>query len=295
MVEQIIAAYVTMYGFPDNEPPYSATIAHPVLHQQAGGTGTFNNPITFAGNPNEIPFGTKIYVPYLDKYFIMEDICANAVEHPNQFQVDLWAGGTYSTNVQALLAVEAANTRGSAEITINPDPGHPVNVTPFAPGTPVPPNIGTNGNDVLIGGPGHALLMGLGGNDWLRAGNGDDTLIGGPGNDTLIGGPGHDQFVFNAALNAATNVDRIVHYTHGMDWVDLSHHVFTKVNASGPLSASMFCEGAHAHDASDRIIYNPTNGWLTYDSNGSAPGGATHFATLASHLTLSYSDFIVIG
>ena len=39
MVEQIIAAYVTMYGFPDNDPPYSATIAHPVLHQQAGGTG----------------------------------------------------------------------------------------------------------------------------------------------------------------------------------------------------------------------------------------------------------------
>ena len=57
----------------------------------------------------------------------------------------------------------------------------------------------------------------------------------------------------------------------------------------------MFFEGAHAHDATDRIIYNPQNGWLTYDSNGSAAGGVHHFATLNAHLTLTNADFLVVS
>jgi 3D (Asp-Asp-Asp) domain-containing protein len=284
-----------MYGFPDNDPPFSAIIAHPVVHRHAGGIGTFDNPITFASDPRVVPFGTKIYVPYLQKYFIMEDICAEAVHQPGVSHVDLWAGGNASTDVAALLAVEDADTRNAATIVINANPGHPVNVTPFAPGAPIPENVGTNGNDVLIAGPGNALLDGRGGNDLLRAGSGNDTLIGGPGHNTLIGGRGHDQFVFNAPLNGTTNVSVIVGFTHDVDRIDLSHHIFAAVNLSGPLSPAMFSEGAHAHTRSARIIYNPADGWLTYDSNGSAPGGETHFATLAPHLSLSSADFLVLG
>jgi hypothetical protein len=295
MTERTITSYVTMYGFPDNDPPYSASVAHPVLHKLAGGAGTFNDPITFAGNPGVIPFGTRIYVPYLKKYFIMEDICADAVQHPAVFHVDLWAGGGLSTNVAALLAVEDANTRDAASIILDPSPGHPVNVTPFAPGAPLPPNIGTNGKDVLIGGPGDSLLDGRGGNDLIRAGSGGDTLIGGPGNDTVFGGPGHDCFVFNAALNDRTNVDQLHNFSPEFDLIALSHRIFAGVNAAGPLSPAMFFEGAHAHTLHDRIIYDPHNGWLTYDSNGNARGGATHFATLAPHLLLSSGDFLVIG
>jgi hypothetical protein len=44
-----------------------------------------------------------------------------------------------------------------------------------------------------------------------------------------------------------------------------------------------------------RIVYNPTNGRLSYDANGSVPGGETHFATLAPHLELSSGDFLVLG
>ncbi len=54
MTEQTITSYVTMYGFPDNDPPDTAYIANPVLHQLAGGTGTFNDPITFASDPRVI-------------------------------------------------------------------------------------------------------------------------------------------------------------------------------------------------------------------------------------------------
>ena len=51
---------------------------------------------------------------------------------------------------------------------------------------------GTNGNDVLRGGPRADILEGLGGNDRLYGGAGADRLYGGPGNDRLFGGPGDD-------------------------------------------------------------------------------------------------------
>ena len=138
MAETTIDARVTMYGFPDNDPPFSANIAHPVLHQQASGIGTFDDPITFAGDPGDIPFGTKIYVPHVQKYFIMEDTCADAMASPNdRLQVDLWAGGSANTDVQQILSVENANTRSSAQVILNAEPGHPVNLTPFD-GSPTP-------------------------------------------------------------------------------------------------------------------------------------------------------------
>jgi len=51
---------------------------------------------------------------------------------------------------------------------------------------------GTNGNDVLRGGPRADILEGLGGDDRLYGGAGADRLYGGAGNDRLFGGPGDD-------------------------------------------------------------------------------------------------------
>jgi Ca2+-binding RTX toxin-like protein len=151
------------------------------------------------------------------------------------------------------------------------------------------------GNDRLYGGAGNDVLNGGAGNDLLVGGTGNDTLNGGPGHDRLIGGPGADHFVFNTALNASTNVDRIVDFTHLIDKIDLNHAIFTAAGHIGHLAAAAFFEGTAAHDASDRIIYNPTNGWLTYDSNGSHAGGVHHFATLAPHLHLTSADFMVVA
>ena len=61
----------------------------------------------------------------------------------------------------------------------------------------------------------------------------------------------------------------------------------------GVLAAALFHVGAAAHDANDRIIYNPNNGFLIYDANGNHAGGAVHFATLAPHLALTHADFLV--
>lgn len=71
---------MTFYGFFDNSPP-GTDIAHPVIHSGAGGVGTFQDPISFAVAPqvqNRVPAGTIIYVPSLQKYFIMEDDCTSS-------------------------------------------------------------------------------------------------------------------------------------------------------------------------------------------------------------------------
>ena len=49
-----------------------------------------------------------------------------------------------------------------------------------------------------------------------------------------------------------------------------------------------------AHDKNDHIIYETDTGWLNYDSNGSAAGGAVHIARLAPNLALTHADFVVI-
>jgi hypothetical protein len=72
-------ATLTFYGARDNCPP-GGDIAHPTIHKLAGGTGNWADPITFAGadlKGQGVPYavGQKVYVPSLQKYFIMEDQC----------------------------------------------------------------------------------------------------------------------------------------------------------------------------------------------------------------------------
>jgi Ca2+-binding RTX toxin-like protein len=52
--------------------------------------------------------------------------------------------------------------------------------------------LGVNVSDYIVGGDGTDLLAGFGGNDTLDGGNGNDTLQGGLGNDFLDGGAGSD-------------------------------------------------------------------------------------------------------
>ena len=44
----VATAFITGYTWWDNSPPGSAQIARPVLHQRAGGNGTYSDPITVA-------------------------------------------------------------------------------------------------------------------------------------------------------------------------------------------------------------------------------------------------------
>ncbi|WP_274609266.1 beta strand repeat-containing protein [Mesorhizobium sp. L-8-3] len=148
--------------------------------------------------------------------------------------------------------------------------------------------IGNNGNNSLYGNAGNDQLYGYGGND---------TLVGGTGNDTLTGGAGNDYFVFNTALTAAPNVDRITDFNIAADTIRLDNAVMPGLGSgTGTLAAGKFWKSTSglAHDADDRIIYETDTGRLFYDSNGSAAGGSVHFATLAPNLGLTHADFQVI-
>ena len=161
---------------------------------------------------------------------------------------------------------------------------------------------GTGGFTATGNASNNAITGGIGA-DNLSGGGGNDVLSGGTGNDFLAGGAGADQFLFNTSLSAA-GVDTITDFVtraanagvHDRIVLDNGAGMFSTL-ANGTLANAAFAvaNGGLAQDASDRIIYDPTNGWLTYDSNGNAAGGnPIHFATLDPHLDLRAADFLVI-
>lgn len=107
--------YTTAYTWYDNTPVGSATISHPILHQSAGGAGTYNDPITIAVGHStasgkdvlDFPAGTRIYLPDVRRYFIVEDSCGdgndpqggpchqgvNAGGTNSTIWIDMWIGG----------------------------------------------------------------------------------------------------------------------------------------------------------------------------------------------------------
>jgi hypothetical protein len=141
--------YVTLYGFVDNSPP-SAIISNPVIHSQAGGTGTYSDPVTFATDTREEKPGTIVYYAYLQKYFIMEDTCdectadwnGNNGDNPvpprngHRWRIDLWAGGDKRSlknpDKTDLLNCEDALTQDNGgTVTLNPAKNLPVDTTPI--------------------------------------------------------------------------------------------------------------------------------------------------------------------
>jgi uncharacterized protein (TIGR01370 family) len=76
---------------------------------------------------------------------------------------------------------------------------------------------GHAGNDRLLGGTGDDRLDGGAGNDRLYGGSGNDTLQGDAGNDRLYGGTGADQFVFVRD----NGDDRLTGFAQGQDRLDL--------------------------------------------------------------------------
>jgi hypothetical protein len=107
--------YTTAYDWWDNNPPQSAEIAYPTIHQTAGGTGTYADPITIAADDTQLeggqtlqfPAGTIFYIPNVRAYFIVEDRTGE-IQQDNTAQhngtnphLDMWADGRTSTQSNA--------------------------------------------------------------------------------------------------------------------------------------------------------------------------------------------------
>jgi hypothetical protein len=137
--------YLTFYGWYDNTPPGCA-ISYPDLHSCAGGTGTYSDPITFASDKSEIKAGTRVYVPRVQKYFIMEDDCTECDQDwsgqgpdggPKMWHFDLWLGGKGGNEFDAIDCEDALTRSDSSgnpymeSVTINPPSNETVSSEPL--------------------------------------------------------------------------------------------------------------------------------------------------------------------
>ncbi len=98
----------------------------------AGGTGTYQDPITFATAPTEWPPGTRLYVPYIQRYVIMEDLCASCVSDwsAKKYHIDIWVNSNGQCSSQ-VIDCENTLTQSSADVEVNPPPGRPVITQPL--------------------------------------------------------------------------------------------------------------------------------------------------------------------
>ena len=146
---------------------------------------------------------------------------------------------------------------------------------------------GSSFNDSFNGNNGANQIFGGAGNDAIR---------GNLGNDVLWGQAGNDIFIFNAALNAATNVDKIMDFAVAGDSIRLENSIFAALGASGALAPAAFAANATglAGDASDRIIYETDTGKLFYDADGTGAAAAVQFATLTAGLAVTAADFLIV-
>jgi Ca2+-binding RTX toxin-like protein len=139
------------------------------------------------------------------------------------------------------------------------------------------------------------VLTGNGSANTLSGGAGSDTLNGVAGNDTLTGGAGSDVFSFTHALNASKNVDTITDFSSGADKIQLASTIFSQLGFTGtPGSDAFFHAGSTAHDATDRVLYDQTNGALYYDADGNGALAAVRFAVLGGMPAIQYLDFQVV-
>ena len=141
--ETRIKAYLTAYTYWDNTPPGSADIALPVIHEKAGGMGTYADPITIAvghvissgKSTPDYPAGMKFYVPNVRRYFIVEDLCGDGSTPQNGpchkgyplgtvAWFDMWIDGATGTKSQTNSCAEAVT--GSFLVIKDPAPNYQV-------------------------------------------------------------------------------------------------------------------------------------------------------------------------
>ncbi|MEY9859635.1 hypothetical protein ABH935_005268 [Catenulispora sp. GAS73] len=135
---QTINVNITSYGYNDNDDGNghygTAQIAYPQIHSIATeDLGTYSQPVTFATDQNEFAPGTIIYVPHLEKYFIMEDGCVECTSDWNNgiYHVDLWMGPNDAMQPEPALDDCEGSITGAFDIIVNPDANQPVDTNPM--------------------------------------------------------------------------------------------------------------------------------------------------------------------
>lgn len=130
-----MTVFLTGYSYWDNDPPGSAAISKPVIHQSAGGTGTYNDPVTLAvgytsSGPDIAP-GTRFYIPALHRYVIVEDTCgACHGGRGGHTWIDVYVDGAGTTAGKAEDCMDEFT--GNVTAIKNPGPGMDVTQGPIS-------------------------------------------------------------------------------------------------------------------------------------------------------------------
>ncbi len=111
-------AWLTGYSLEDNSPAGTRATSS---GRKAGGTGTYDDPITLAvgyEGGDEFPVGTVFYVPLVRAYFVVEDRCGACSEPRSSadYTIDLWVGS--DPDSACMYAITGAHT-----VVRSPDPG----------------------------------------------------------------------------------------------------------------------------------------------------------------------------
>jgi Ca2+-binding RTX toxin-like protein len=157
-------------------------------------------------------------------------------------------------------------------------------------------NVNLSGLTLLSWGAGDQVkIVGTAGADILTGGSGQHTIIdGGRGKDILTDGAGDDaKFLFDTTLNKLTNVDHITNFAHGLDKIELSHHIFGAHLAINAHSFHAAPHATHALNAAQHIIYNKTTGALYFEKSLATP--AVEFAVLTGHPAINFHDFVMVA
>jgi Ca2+-binding RTX toxin-like protein len=118
---------------------------------------------------------------------------------------------------------------------------------------------------------------------------GNDTIDGGLGKDTLVGGDGADFFVFSTKPSTI-NVDTISDFQVGVDKLQLSSKVFTKLK----VAADYLAFGTASDSKSHYLIYDSASGKLSYDADGNVSKiKPVDIALIGQGLNLTAQDIVI--
>jgi serralysin len=205
-------------------------------------------------------------------------------------------------------------------------PGNAYNLFPlYLSGAAIKPipieqiNQPTGGNDVIFGTTRDDKISGGAGDDYIRGGDGNDTLFGNAGDDVLIGnsgndilsggagfniltgGEGRDLFVFDTVFVSATKfgdrASRINDFTTGEDMIGLSKTTFAGLTNNLANVFGTVTDDAAAAVSQALLVYNTSNGSLTYNTNGAAAGlgdAGGQIASVFGQPTLTARDFKLV-
>ncbi|KAI4235781.1 MAG: hypothetical protein L6R40_006376 [Gallowayella cf. fulva] len=126
---------ITFYGYPDNDPPGAGIAYTQCGRSLAGGTGTYDDPISFA-TAADGPFTPCdiVYLPWVKKYARFEDTCAQCAQdwdNSRQYHIDLWTGSTTVNGGNTQIECENSLPGGQQTIVRNPSNSFEMDTNPF--------------------------------------------------------------------------------------------------------------------------------------------------------------------